>query len=291
MAKNLLSKIAIVGLATILFLPSCSKKYYADINKDDIKEVITYEKNSNGDYNIIANIARSEGIEQEVLKTINFKPEDLDFSYINNDGNIDILIGRYIPNTEMYELLFSQGDKKDGFGELKVLKRFEKKPDEIYVTNMKEGDLSDIIIGEEMEDSYKLSISKNNGNGFFGKFKNLKNFKEKPKDIFFSDMNGDRNNDIVVGENNGLDYDISVFKNNGENILGDKELIKRLEEIPNGINMTDIDGDGDLDIILHIGGTFTGKIEGVKYKALLNDGKGEFNDIRNVFTSGDSIFH
>lgn len=288
--KGLSSKIIGLGLVATLLFPSCSKKYYADINNDDIKEAITYEKNSNGDYNIIANIAKSEGIEQEILKTIGFKPEDLDFSYINNDKKIDMVVGRNIPNTDIYELLASRGKGNNNFGKFIVLKHFEKKPDEVYITNMKKNNLSDIVKGEETQKGeYILSLSKNNGNGIYGGFKKIKEFEENPEHISIAYIDEDDNKDIVIGENEGLDYKILFLKNDGKNKFSKAILIKKFDEIPDGIGITDIDWDGDQDIILEVGGTFTGKIEGVKYKVLLNDGKGNFKDARNLFTLGDTI--
>jgi len=124
----------------------------------------------------------------------------------------------------------------------------------------------DIVIANPWDDQYEWYA--NDGLGIFGPAQTLGSVLAATiNEIFWEDMNGDGNKDLVAATED--DDRIVWFPNLGGGAFGPEEFIATVNG-PRGVDVADLDGDGDLDIAAT--SWFTGG--GVFY--CLNDGSGVF---------------
>ena len=117
-----------------------------------------------------------------------------------------------------------------------------------------------------------VSVLKNNGDGTFANKADFEvGINTNPIGVFVSDIDGDGDGDIVVA-NYEYDeaYTVSILKNNGNGTFAPNVAVETEGNNPWGIYVSDIDGDGDGDIIVTNYGSATVSVMG-------NDGSGNFS--------------
>jgi len=103
----------------------------------------------------------------------------------------------------------------------------------------------------------------------------------------YVDLNNDKKQEIVTGgygksHLNYVDYNLTAKISNSEGIYSEPKLLMRFKESPKQINFTDLDGDGDLDLVFsEIGKSH---LTYVNYDTFVakNDGEGNFSEPRLI---------
>jgi len=232
----------------------------ADVDGDKDFDLIT-SANSSTEISLLKNNGNGTFADKEsitVLSAVN----SITSADVDEDGDLDLL-----------------GVKTDA-GKVSVLKNngdgtFAAEVD--YGTNsqpirVKPGDfngdgLPDLaVISVSGLNNYDLSILINNGNGTFATKVDYQTGSQ-PTDLIISDLDGDENLDIVVG--NISNKVLSIHKNNGDGTFADKVIYSESID-PWGVSAGDVDGDGDLDLI-------TSNFSLNSLTILKNDGEGNFS--------------
>ncbi|MCB9224361.1 MAG: T9SS type A sorting domain-containing protein [Crocinitomicaceae bacterium] len=85
----------------------------------------------------------------------------------------------------------------------------------------------------------------NKGNYIFEGAKVIDDFVNNPGDVFTADLNGDGNQDVLLGTLNQVIW----FENLGGEVFGNKQIIASGMNDVRSVYADDLDGDGDLDVL------------------------------------------
>lgn len=150
-----------------------------------------------------------------------------------------------------------------------------------------DGDL-DLITNESNQVYEKILWHENtNGLGLYGVEKEIMTTERDARSITVADLNGDGKNDVI-----GLLFDLGevYWQKNNENGLGDfssKITIDDSAYYARSITPGDIDGDGDIDLIVACGSLATSSIENNVILYRNYDGLGNF--IREVISKTEDV--
>ncbi|MEP1093898.1 MAG: VCBS repeat-containing protein [Cyclobacteriaceae bacterium] len=181
---------------------------------------------------------------------------------IDKDGDLDVILAmEYVENI----LLINDGtgrlvdESKDRFP------RVRHDSEDIAVADFdNDGDLDVIFVSE---DDQVNEYYENIGNAHFKAVGNRWNVQGTSNSVESSDLNGDGNIDLVIG-NSGQNF---ILINNGDGIFKDETALRLPTNTytTQDLELADVDGDGDLDIV-----------EGneTHNRILINNGNGVFAD-------------
>ena len=187
-------------------------------------------------------------------------PRSLFVGDIDNDGDYDVVSGNY--HDDSVSVFKNHGN---GSFAGKVDYKVDKGPYSIFLTDIGEDSNCDLDIISADEESYKVSILKNNGNGIFSGHETY-TVGDKPKGVFVDDVNGDGHADIACA--NWASNSISVLINKGDGTF--KEHVEYDSGSgPRSISLADLNGDGIPDIAC--ANQFSNNVS-----VLLNNGDGTF---------------
>ncbi|MFK7757756.1 MAG: FG-GAP-like repeat-containing protein [Flavobacteriales bacterium] len=251
-------------------LNNLSSVFSIDLDMDGSIDVLVSQKvgagtNNNGDTQRIMN--NGDGTFQNAISL----PLDiLSSSYINAadmdaDGSIDILCTTN--STGNHEIIFYANN---GFNEYST-SIITSDMNSLRFVNTSDidddGDL-DVLITSTVAD--KVSWFENLGNGDFGEETIISTNNKGANCAAAGDLNGDGNTDVVVTSRN--DDKLSLHLNDGNAIFNDQFVLDQSETSDvTSLNISDLDGDGDLDII-------AASIFNYPLSWYENIGNGEFGD-------------
>lgn len=199
----------------------------------------------------------------------------IDAADINKDGYPDIVATRY--NGNAVHVLLNDGDGTFtsqtavtvGGGPYLAVKLIDVDSD------------SDLDLVTTDWDDNTISIAKNNGDGTFATHTafNMTGSGLYTGTVESGDIDGDGDLDLVASQTDDEDDPVSgitVFLNDGS---GDYSTTATIAATANDIELLDMDGDGDLDLVLANEGLIT---------VLHNDGLGSFTASAYTATAGDT---
>lgn len=203
-------------------------------------------------------------------------PRSLFLGDVDGDDDIDIVTANY--HGDSISVLKNQGS---GTFAQKSDYDVGEGPYSVFLSDIGEdgnGDL-DVITADDQSD--KVSVLKNQGNGVFGDLKTYK-VGSRPKGVFSDDLNDDGYNDIVTA--NWADYSISVLMNKKDGTF-EKDVNYDTGDAPRSIFLADLDGNDIPDIA-------TANQYSSSISILMNNGDGTFGSKTDydVGTNPISVF-
>lgn len=198
--------------------------------------------------------------------------EDIGIADFDLDGDLDIIVVSEDDKTNEFYLNNGDGTFQDAGTRIPV----EGTSNSVVVFDINQDGAADILIGNNGQN--KLLI--NNGKGYFKDEtkERLGIFTDVTQDLALADIDGDGDKDLLAGneDNNRL------LINDGSGFFKDESSTRlpyrATPEETREVDVADIDGDGDLDILYGNVQAFVDRA--VRQNRLLqNDGKGFFKDV------------
>ena len=206
------------------------------------------------------------------IPQVNHDSEDIGIADFNGDGHLDIVVVSEDDKTN--ELYLNKGDGT--FSNAGDRIPVEGTSNSVVVFDINLDGAMDILIGNNGQNNILI----NDGTGHF-KDETLQRFGEfidVTQDLTLGDIDNDGDQDLLIGNednnriliNNGLGF----FKDESAARLTYRDTPEETREV----DIADIDGDGDLDILY---GNVQAFVQDAprQNRLLLNDGKGYFTDI------------
>jgi len=215
------------------------------------------------------------------IPQVSHDSEDIGIADFDLDGDSDIII--VSEDDKINELYLNNGNGTfmDAGERIPV----EGTSNSVVVLDVNGDDAPDILIGNNGQNN----ILMNNGKGYF-KDETLKRFGEfidVTQDLTPADVDNDGDKDILIG-NEGTNR-ILINDGNGffEDQSSDRLPYRTTPEETREVDVADIDGDGDIDILY---GNVQAFVENAvrQNRLLLNDGKGFFSDITSTHLPKDN---
>ncbi len=188
---------------------------------------------------------------QNVIATSYESPQNALLADIDGDGDLDILsaIGYY----ENQVVWFKNTDGQGNFVEAQTLTTDLFYANDAVTADLDgDGDLDIVVVSKKLEGHRVIWFENTNGLGNFNNTPHVIDMENifNPEVLYAVDFDNDNDLDITVGTSN---MGIVWYKNNGNGTFGSQLPIDSNVENITSIFTTDIDGDGDEDLLLSAG--------------------------------------
>ncbi len=206
------------------------------------------------------------------IPQVNHDSEDIGIADFDLDGDLDIVIVSEDDQTNELYLNNGNGEFVDAGDRLPV----KGTSNSVIAFDINKDGATDILIGNNGQNNILI----NDGTGHF-KDETIARFGEfidVTQDLTLGDIDNDGDEDLLVGNEDAN----RILINDGKGYFEDqssKRLVYRNEpEETREVDLADIDGDGDLDILF---GNVQAFVENAvrQNRLLMNNGKGVFSDI------------
>ena len=172
---------------------------------------------------------------------------------IDGDGDIDVIVGKGLEGSDKFELNWYE-NPGDGSGDWKgyLLSTETHIPDRVVAADLNGDGRVDVAVSEERypgkepnADIYWYENPADPKAGAWKRFSLLTTWSLNNLDA--GDIDNDGDIDLVTNEHKGTAYPTYIFENDGEGRFS-KHTIDTGKEMHLGARLSDLDGDGDLDI-------------------------------------------
>jgi len=162
---------------------------------------------------------------------------------LDGDGDMDVLSTSYYDNKIAW---YKNTDGQGTFGNQQVISTNLIYGSWAYASDL-DGDNDLDVISASIDDKKIAWYENTDGQGTFGNQQIIAN-PNKPNNVMASDLDGDGDNDILFDAADG-DYIAWCENTDGKGTFGAMQIISNAVNQPSSIFATDIDDDGDLDVI------------------------------------------
>jgi len=237
----------------VLWTSSLSSSKYvttADFNLDGYLDIAGWVSGSSGGVTIMMNNGNSTFSGGSISSTSPISPITLGTGDIDNDGDLDLLVGRVTKITS-YENLGNGffGSQND----IDLLAN-SVYTNSIFGVDFDNDGYDDVLRSSRYDD--KVGWYKNIGTGY-SPYIAISITVNDIKEIFVADMDNDGDNDIIAASLK--DNKISLYENIQYGIMKDQVIISDSSYGAFAIHAKDLDNDGDLDILVALNSTLVDK--------------------------------
>lgn len=214
------------------------------------------------------------------IPQVNHDSEDIGIADFDGDGDPDIVIVSEDDQTNELYLNNGDGTFSDGGSRIPVTGT----SNSVVVFDLNLDGAPDILIGNNGQNN----ILVNDGRGNFADetMDRFGAFTDVTQDLTLADIDGDGDMDLLVGNEDAN----RVLINNGKGYFKDQSAerlpYRTTPEETREVDVADIDGDGDIDLLFGNVQAFVENAE-QQNRLLLNDGKGFFTDITTTHLPKD----
>lgn len=199
-------------------------------------------------------------------------------SDLDGDGDEDVLSASLVDDKiAWYENL---GDGT--FGTQQVISSNEEGAITVYAEDLDGDGDNDVIAGSFYGYDNILAWFENDGQGGFGSRNIISLNNTGIKKVAASDLDGDEDMDVVA-INGATTSRITWYENDGFGDLGDQQVITTPVPGGNGLHVTDMDGDGDPDVVASL-------VDDDRVLWFENGGNGIFSEPKTITTALDGAF-
>jgi hypothetical protein len=200
----------------------------------------------------------------------------VDLGDIDNDGDLDlILTGRVDGSTRVSEIYTNNGS--GSFDEINSGDLTGVKNGSIKLGDINGDSKLDLILTGNDGSSEVSKIYQNDGSGGFTEINSGSLTNVSSGSVDLGDINGDSKLDLILTGNDGSSRVSKIYTNNGSGGFTEINSGGLIGVYNSSIDLGDIDGDGDLDLILT---GYDGSSTRVS-KIYQNDGSGSFGEINS----------
>ncbi len=260
--------------------PTCA--YAADLDGDGDLDVLSssanddkiawYENDGSGQF----------GPQQVITSSANWA-NSIYAADLDGDGDLDVLSASY-SMIAWYE--------NDGYGQFDSAQGIASFPDLSNIKSIYAADLdgdSDLDVLSASSEDKKIAWYENDGSGRFGSQQVITNEADGANSVYASDLDSDGDLDVLSSSSLfSLDGKIAWYENDGSGQFGSQQLIMVEGDGANSVYASDLDGDGDLDLL-----SSSSSFLEVNYVGMIawyeNDGSGQFGPQQVINTFEDSV--
>jgi hypothetical protein len=246
----------------------------SDLNGDGFPDVV-FADGTNDRVEVLFGDGSGEFV-SDSRHDLGVTPRHAVLAHVNNDPHLDIIT---IHNSSRsVAVLIGNGD---GTFQAPMIIGTTDRPTDATTALMNDDPHPDLVITLESGGS-RVAVLLNNGDGTFADPVTYATG-TAPQRVAAGDVNGDGMADIITSNGSGNPANgVSVLLGNGDGTL-EANVDYPTGASPRGLLLRDLDGDGDLDLLVaHVGN------EANHHALLFNDGSGDFGELEIVPTSSQN---
>jgi len=223
--------------------------------------------------------------QQQIITTNTEGASSVYAADLDGDGELDVLSASWGDDKVAW---YKNGDGQGTFGEQQIIRpcAFADKPQSIYAADIDgDGDM-DVLSASKNDD--KIAWYKNtDGQGTFGSQQIITLYANGANSVYATDFDDDGDMDVLSASRN--DDKIAWYENiDGQGDFGAQQIITTDADVANSVYATDIDGDGDMDVLSASFGSYYNHHSKVAWYEN-NDGQGTFSPEQLITTGVNGI--
>jgi len=255
---------------------------FSDVDGDEDQDLLITGRNVSNGRSSILYLNDGQGNFSEVLNTpfLGVSNGFVSFADFDGDNDQDLLITGDLSSSFRSTKLYIN----DGLGNFTVKQGalFDNMKVEFFaISDINDDTYPDIIVyGVDIFGSLISKLYINDGQGDFVQMGNTPFLEGTLRSVFFSDMDGDEDQDLVVLSNDGTPQSLKLFLNDGTGIFIRDSMSIADDMVITEIELLDINEDQEKDMVIagYIGVTSDNNFIQRLY---LNDGQGSFLETTN----------
>jgi len=215
---------------------------------------------------------------QQVITTSAYSATSVHAADLDGDGDMDVLSASYKDN----KIAWYENDGSGGFGDQQVITSSANGASSVYAADFDgDGDM-DVLSAAFYSPSGESNIAwyENDGSGSF-ETKDIAISTTGAQKVYASDLDNDGDMDVLAAFSCNWDTDmIAWYENDGTGRFAAQQVITISVHGAKSVYTSDLDGDGDMDVLSASTHIFEGKIAWCE-----NDGSGNFGEQKVISTS------
>ena len=218
--------------------------YAADLDGDGDIDVLA----ASTDDDIISWYENTDGLgsfgAQQIISSIANGAYAVYASDLDGDGDMDVLSASFLDDKIAW---YENTDGLGSFGDQQVITTIADGAVSVYATDIDgDGDI-DVLSASTFDDQIAW-YENTNGLGNFGAQQTITTITDKARTVYATDIDGDGDMDVLSASFE--DDKIAWYENtDGLGTFGDQQIITLFTSGANSVYTSDIDGDGDMDVL------------------------------------------